>query len=80
LITRAANKVRSGIAVQDGNLAEINPETKQKVTAKELLDFAYRTLRVDYIFWGTEEPYYSKEVIPLLRQTAGDGRSPPTRN
>jgi hypothetical protein len=39
------------------------------VTAKELLDYASRELRVDYIFWGREEPYYSIEVIPLLRKT-----------
>ena len=69
LIKQAANRIPAGIAVQDGNLAELNPKTKTKVTAAELLDFATRELRVDYIFWGREEPYYSSEVIPLIRRT-----------
>jgi hypothetical protein len=68
LLEQHANRMTTGIAVQDGNLAEINPETKQKVTAKELLDFAMKTLRVDYIFWQNDERYYSKEIIPLIRQ------------
>jgi len=80
LITQAAGKIPTGLAVQDGNLAQLNSATKEKVTAKELLDFASQNLRLDYIFWGREEPYYSKEVIPLLRQTAGAGNTPPTRN
>jgi len=70
LILESADKIPTGIAVQDGNLAEVNPATKQKVTAKELLDFAMNDLRVDYIFWQTEEPYYSREVIPLLRSNS----------
>ena len=69
LIKGSANRIPTGIAVQDGNLAEVNPQTKKKVTAGELLDYANRELRVDYIFWGREEPYYSTEVIPLLRKT-----------
>jgi hypothetical protein len=68
LITNSANRITTGIAVQDGNLAEINPKTKVKVTARELLDFAMNNLRVDYIFWQNEEPYYSTEIIPLIRQ------------
>lgn len=80
LIAQAANRIPTGLAVQDGNLAEINPTTKEKVTARVLLDFAWKNLRLDYIFWGREEPYYSKEIIPLIRQTAGDGSLPETRN
>lgn len=67
LLKEYADRIPTGIAVQDGNLAEQNPETKKKVTATELLDYATRELRLDYIFWGREEPYYSREVIPLIR-------------
>jgi hypothetical protein len=38
------------------------------VTVDDLLEFAMQYLRVDYIFWGTQEPYYSAEVIPLLNR------------
>lgn len=70
LIRDIANQVPTGLAVQDGNLAEVNPQTKQKVTATELVDFAKNNLKLDYIFWGREEPYYSTEVIPLLRSNS----------
>jgi hypothetical protein len=68
LIRDAAGVVPTGIAVQDGNLEEVNPETGKRVTAAELLDFATSYLKVDYIFWGTQEPYYSDDVIPLLKR------------
>jgi hypothetical protein len=68
LIRDAAGLVPTGIAVQDGNLEEVNPETGKRVTAAELLAFANEYLKVDYIFWCTQEPYYSREVIPLLKR------------
>jgi hypothetical protein len=68
LIRDAAGLVPTGIAVQDGNLEEVNPETGKRVTAAELLAFANEYLKVDYVFWGTQEPYYSRDVIPLLRR------------
>lgn len=67
LLRDAAGIVRTGLAVQDDNLAEINPETGKRVTPAELIEFAQDYLKLDYIFWGTQEPYYSKEVIPALR-------------
>jgi hypothetical protein len=69
LIKEAANRIPTGVAVQDDNLREVNPKTGGKVTAEELLDFGVNELRLDYIFWGREEPSYSTEVIPLLRKT-----------
>ena len=66
LIHEFAGSIPAGIAVQDGNLAEINPETGKPVTVEELLDFATNYLKVEYIFWGMEEPYYSRDVLPLL--------------
>ncbi|MEO5904553.1 MAG: DUF6438 domain-containing protein [Gemmatimonadaceae bacterium] len=68
LIRQAAGHVPSGIAVQDGNLEEINPNTRKRVTAKELLDFALNYLKVDYIFWGTQEPYFSSDVVPTINR------------
>ena len=56
----------AGLAVQDGNLAERNPVTGARVSVEDLVRYAIDTLRLDYIFWGTEEPYYSAEVLPWL--------------
>ena len=53
-------------SAQDGNLEEINPKTQRPVTVEELLDYARNYLRVDYIFWGMQEPYYSRDVLPAL--------------
>jgi hypothetical protein len=66
LIRLLAGTVPTGIAVQDGNLEEINPDTHKPVTVSELLDFALNNLKVDYIFWGTQEPYFTRDVIPTL--------------
>src|SRR4026209_2792322 len=66
LIREFSGSIPAGIAVQDGNLEEINPETGKPVTVSELVDFATNYLRVDYIFWGMEEPYYSRDVLPAL--------------
>lgn len=66
LIRERPPNVVAGMAVQDGNLADINKATKQRVTVEEVYRYAVDTLRLDYIFWGTEEPYYSAEVLPFL--------------
>jgi hypothetical protein len=70
LLRESAGHIPIGISVQDGNFAEINPNTKKPVSINELMDFATNYLQVDYIFWGTEEPYYSNAVIPYLRAGA----------
>ena len=57
----------AAMAVQDGNLADRDPTTGHRITVPELYDFAASKLRLDYIFWGTEEPYYTSEVLPFLR-------------
>ena len=61
--------VPSGIAVQEGNYRFINPETGVRVTVHDLIEFADRYLGVEYIFWSTEEPFFARDVIPVL--TAG---------
>ncbi|MEP6509062.1 MAG: hypothetical protein ABJC63_12635, partial [Gemmatimonadales bacterium] len=68
LIRGSASRVPTGIAVQDGNLEEINPNTCKRVTASELFDFARTYLKVDYIFWGTQEPYFSRDVVPTINR------------
>ena len=67
LIKESAGIVPTGIAVQDGNYAEKNPADGKRPTIAELLQFATVTLKVDYVFWCTEEPYYSTELIPFFR-------------
>ena len=67
LIRESAGLVPSGIAVQDGNYADRNPKTGQQATIPELIEFATGFLKVGYVFWCTEEPFYSKQVIPFLQ-------------
>jgi len=68
-LSRIAARARGtigGLAVQDGNLADVNPATGKRVTVEELYRYAVDELRLDYIFWGNEEPYYSSDVLPFL--------------
>lgn len=78
LIHQIAGAVPVGIAVQDGNLAEVNRKTGKRVTATELLDFATSYLGADFIFWGTEEPYFSEDVVPTITNI-GTAKPPPPR-
>jgi hypothetical protein len=67
LLAAAAGKVPTGLAVQDDDLAEIDPKTGKLVTVDGLIRFASDYLKLDYIFWGTQEPYYSRDIVPALR-------------
>lgn len=67
LIERRPAGVIAGMAVQDGNLSDMNRRTGKRITVPELYEFAVTRLRLNYIFWGTEEPYYTAEVLPFLR-------------
>jgi len=67
LIRASAGTIPTGVAVQDGNYADEDRITHKRATMAELLKFATERLNVDYVFWCTEEPYYSKELIPFLR-------------
>jgi hypothetical protein len=67
LIREVSGIVPVGIAVQDGNFEAIDPTTRRRVEISELVKFATQYLNVDYIFWGTQEPYYSRQVIPFMR-------------
>jgi hypothetical protein len=55
------------MAIQDGNLADVDRQTGKRVTVEELAAYARNPLHLDYLFWGTEEPYWSEEVVPYLR-------------
>src|SRR5215470_5714948 len=67
LIRDLSGQVPTGIAVQEGNYKLLNTKTKKQVTIPDLIEFTTDYLKVDYIFWCTEEPFYSKDVIPFLK-------------
>lgn len=69
LIAARAPGTVAGVAVQWGNLDERNPATGERVTVIELVRFAREELRLDFIFWGTQEPHYSREILPYLRRS-----------
>lgn len=66
LIAARGPEVTAGLAVQWGNLEDVNPDTGLPVTVGELYEFARDSLRLDYIFWGVQEPYYMDDVLPYL--------------
>ncbi|WP_368565724.1 hypothetical protein [Pseudoxanthomonas sp. UTMC 1351] len=53
-----------GMAVQDGNLRQINPRTGEKNTVNDIQDFAEQYLELDYIFWAKDE--LSDEMLKEL--------------
>jgi hypothetical protein len=62
-----------GIAVQDGNYfgktgdEKPDAETKSRQNLVPLLhDFAKDFLRVSYIFWVNQEPYFKEDVLPCF--------------
>jgi hypothetical protein len=67
LIREASASVSTGIAVQDGDYEDVDPKTGARTTVPELIKFATEHLNVDYIFWCTQEPFYSEELIPMLK-------------
>ena len=66
LIRAGHGIIPTGIAVQEGDYGDKNPKTGQPMTIPGLVGFAKDYLRVDYIFWCTEEPFYSKKLLPFL--------------
>jgi len=66
VIRMGGDTIPAGIAVQFGNFDYINPRTGRKVTIPDMVAFAEEELGVDYIFWSTQEPYYSAGVIPYV--------------
>ncbi len=70
LIRDAAGIVPTGIAVQDGDYDDKDQKTGKRMTIPELIRFAAENLKVDYLFWCTQEPFYSQELIPFFRRRA----------
>ena len=66
LIRDSEGVVPTGIAVQEGNYTYTNPKTRARVTVAELVAFARDDLKVDYVFWFRQEPYFTRDVIPFL--------------
>src|ERR1041385_1208457 len=67
LLRESSGKVRTGLAVQDGNYGDIDRKTGKPAGIGKLMKFAADDLRLDYIFWCTEEPYFSTELVPFLK-------------
>jgi hypothetical protein len=70
-IRDSAGIVPTGIAVQEGNYEAINPKTAKRVMVAELERFATDYLRVDYLFWCAQEPFYERDVLPFLESLTG---------
>jgi len=67
LIRELSGGVPTGIAVQWGNYEHRNPQTGKQVGIPDLVKFARDYLKVRYVFWCTQEPFYSEEVVPFLK-------------
>lgn len=63
---RGAGSV-AGVAVQFGNYDDAHRRTGEVMTVPRLHSYARDELHLDYIFWSTEEPFYSRDVLPYLR-------------
>ena len=61
-----SDDIKTGIAVQWGNYEEINPKTGKQVTVEEIYNFGMDEIGLDYIFWCTQEPFYSHNLLPFL--------------
>ncbi|MBL7835824.1 MAG: hypothetical protein JNK18_17835 [Cyclobacteriaceae bacterium] len=65
-----------GIAVQDGNyigatgdVTEEEKETTHTNIVPVLHAFAKDFLKVTYMFWSNQEPYFTKDVLPCFRNS-----------
>jgi hypothetical protein len=63
-----SNDIKTGVAVQDGNYEEINPKTGKQVTIDKIYNFGKDEIGLDYIFWCTQEPFYTDFLIPYLKE------------
>lgn len=71
LIRNRAPGTVGGVAVQFGNYGDVHRRTGQVITVPELHEYARDDLHIDYLFWSTEEPFYSRDVLPYLRESGG---------
>lgn len=66
LIAARSAGTTAGVAVQWGNLEDRNRQTGERVSVEDLYVFARDELRLDFVFWGTQEPFYSRDILPYL--------------
>jgi hypothetical protein len=66
LIRTASKKIKKGVAVQDGDYVNLDPKTGKAMTVAEMVAFAKNYLRLDYVFWCTEKPFYSEGLVKEL--------------
>ncbi len=62
-----------GIAVQDGNYTgvtgnDIKPSAPWPNIVPKLYDFAKNYLKVSYIFWAAQEPFFTHDVVPFFNK------------
>jgi GNAT superfamily N-acetyltransferase len=55
-------------AVQWGNYEHHDPRSEKQVTIAELVRFAQEFLKVDYVFWSMQEPFFSEQVVPYMEK------------
>jgi hypothetical protein len=67
-IQRSYGKVKTSLAVQDGTGDYINPKSLKPVTADEIYSFGKDYLKLSYVFWGAEDPFYHNQTLPLLER------------
>jgi hypothetical protein len=67
-IKECSGLIPTGVAVQWGNYEHVNPQTGKQVTVPQIYEFGKNYLGLRYIFWSTQEPYYSKDVIGFLNK------------
>ena len=63
-----SDDITTGVAVQWGNYEEINPKTARQVSIEEIHTFGKEEVGLDYIFWCTQEPFYSEHLHPYLEK------------
>lgn len=69
LIRASSTHVRVGVAVQDGDYQHVYPQTGKEVSIAEIISFGKEYLGVDYIFWCTEEPFFSERLIRFMKSS-----------
>jgi hypothetical protein len=42
----------------------------------DLYEFVRDELKLDYVFWGTEEPFNSRDVLPFLHELGRESLLP----
>ena len=72
MMKNSRNVVPGGPDVQWADYERINPKTGRYYTAVELLD-AIDLVDPWYMFWEKREPYFSRDVIPAIREFHKNG-------